>query len=56
MTNEKMSKLVTRMASFKGRLAVLQYKETKRAISAQEKTKMDITRPPGHGYLSEIRF
>ena len=44
-----MLKLVASMASIKGRL-------TKRVISPLEKTKMDITRPPGHGYLSEIRF
>ena len=42
-----MSKLVASMAS--------NNKKTKRVISPQEKTKMDITRPPGQGYLSEIR-
>ena len=51
-----MTELVARMASFKGRLAVITTRKNKRAISKQEKTKMYITRPPGHGYLSEIRF
>ena len=47
-----MSKLVASMSSFKGRLAVI----TVRKQYKHQKTKMDITRPPGHGYLSEIRF
>ena len=49
-----MSKLVASMSSFKGR--GYNNKKNKRVISPQEKTKMDIKRPPGHGYLSEIRF
>ena len=49
-----MKELVARMASFKGCLAAI--KKTKRAISTQEKTKMDITRPQEKKYLSDLRF
>ena len=43
------------MASFKGRLAIITISKLKEQ-SLNRKKKMDITRPPGHGYLSKIRF
>jgi len=44
-----MSKLVAGMAGIKGRL-------TKRVMGTWEGAEMDIARPPGHGYLGEVRF
>ena len=51
------NKRAIRMASFKGRLAIITISKIKEQFKVRgKKQKLDITHPPGHRYLSEIRY